>query len=96
VGGGEEAARDCCNKLTDASAVEHEISCFAVAQTPENRHGTERGGSDDDIANTGRPLGDHMVVSSRDPQMGVGDGRPPESERIRNPVGEEQACSRHD
>jgi hypothetical protein len=83
------------SKLTDAAAVKHQISRLAIAQTPEDHYGTERSGSSNDVADTGRPLGEHMVVSCCDPQMSVRHGRPPEGKRIRNPVGEEQACSQN-
>lgn len=80
-------------ELTDTGTVEHQIPCLAVAQTPEDHHSAEHSGSSDDVADTRRPFCEHMVVSCCDPQMSVRNGRPPEGERISNPVGEEQPCS---
>lgn len=54
-------------KPTDAGPVEHQISRLAIAQTPENRDGTEHSSGDDDVAYPWCPFGKHMVISSRDP-----------------------------
>lgn len=53
--------------LTDTATVEHQISRLAVAETPENRDGTEHSGNGNGVANSWCPFGKHMVISSCDP-----------------------------
>jgi hypothetical protein len=63
---------------TDTATVEHQITRLAVSQTPKNRRSAEHSCSCNNVADGRRTPREHMVVSGCDPEVGVGDGCPPE------------------
>lgn len=76
--------------LTDAAAIEHEIACFAVAEAPKDGRAPQHEDGKEKVESLYWPFGEYGVVESRGPQMLVRDRRPPERERVRDPVSEQR------